>query len=103
VLTPFAFDPVAFSGLVIGMAIMGGAGTIYGPAFFALLYGAVSQVLQESVGPGYDLAGLGILIVLAVMFMPEGIWPLLTGKARPRTTRLGRARLPRKVKNLETV
>jgi branched-chain amino acid transport system permease protein len=103
VLTPFAFDPVAFSGLVIGMAIMGGAGTIYGPAFFALLYGAVSQVLQESVGPGYDLAGLGILIVLAVMFMPEGIWPLLTGKARPRTARLGRARPPRKVKSLETV
>jgi branched-chain amino acid transport system permease protein len=103
VLTPFAFDPVAFSGLVIGMAIMGGAGTIYGPAFFAIVYGGVSQVLQESFGPGYDLAGLGILIVLAVMFMPQGIWPVLAGRAR-KSARVPSAPVAgRDVESLETV
>ena len=75
VLTPDAFNPVSFSGLVIGMAIMGGIGTIYGPAIFALVYGAAGQLLQEFFGIGYDVAILGILIILAVIFLPNGLWP----------------------------
>ncbi|MHA6631076.1 branched-chain amino acid ABC transporter permease [Pseudonocardia sichuanensis] len=85
VLTPDAFNPVTFSGLVIGMAIMGGMGTVYGPAIFAIAYGAVSQLLQEFLGIGYDAAVLGILIILAVIFLPEGIWPFLTRRWPPRT------------------
>ena len=80
VLTPDVFDPVAFSGLVIGMAMMGGMGTIFGPAIFALIYGAVSQLLQEFLGVGYDAAVLGLLIILAVVFMPQGLWPFLVGR-----------------------
>jgi branched-chain amino acid transport system permease protein len=85
VLTPDVFSPVAYSGLVIGMAMMGGMGTIFGPAVFALIYAAVSQLLQEFLGSGYDAAVLGILIVLAVIFMPRGLWPLLmeSGSSAP--------------------
>lgn len=79
VLTPDVFSPVAYTGLVIGMAIMGGMGTIFGPAIFALIYGAVSQLLQQFLGTGYDAAVLGILIILAVIFMPQGLWPVLMG------------------------
>jgi len=60
-------------------------GTIFGPAVFALIYAAVSQLLQEFLGSGYDAAVLGILIVLAVIFMPRGLWPLLmeSGSSAP--------------------
>lgn len=77
VLTPDVFSPVAYSGLVIGMAMMGGMGTIFGPAVFALVYAAVSQLLQEFLGTGYDAAALGVLIILAVIFLPRGLWPVL--------------------------
>jgi branched-chain amino acid transport system permease protein len=88
VLTPDVFDPVSFSGLVIGMAMMGGMGTIFGPAFFALIYGAASQVLEQFLGTGYDAAVLGLLIILAIVFMPQGLWPILVGKSKLRRRRL---------------
>jgi branched-chain amino acid transport system permease protein len=82
VLTPGVFD-VRFSALPIGMTILGGAGSIFGPALFALGFEIVSEVLKP-VGVAYDLLLLGVLIIAGVMYLPKGLWPLLNlKKMRP--------------------
>lgn len=78
VLTPGVFD-VRFSALPIGMTILGGAGSIVGPALFALLFELISEILKP-VGVAYDLLLLGVLIIAGVMYLPKGLWPLLNWK-----------------------
>ena len=75
VLTPGVFD-VRFSALPIGMTILGGAGSIFGPALFALGFELISEILKP-VGVAYDLLLLGVLIIAGVMYLPKGLWPLL--------------------------
>lgn len=84
VLTPEAFD-VRFSALPIGMAILGGAGTIFGPALFTVVFHFVADALKP-VGAAYDLLLLGVVILVAVMYLPRGLWPLLTRTRRARGT-----------------
>ena len=75
VLTPGVFD-TRFSALPIGMAILGGVGTIIGPALFALLFHMIGEALRP-LGAGYDLFLLGVVIAVAVMYLPKGLYPLL--------------------------
>lgn len=72
-------DPidVAFSGATIGvwmilMVILGGRGTLWGPVIGAVLF----QVLNELFWTyllGWQRVALGVMIVLIVVFFPEGI------------------------------
>ena len=75
VLTPGTFD-VRFSALPIGMTVLGGAGTIFGPAIFTIVFHLIADALKP-IGVAYDLLLLGVVIVAAVMFLPKGLWPLL--------------------------
>jgi branched-chain amino acid transport system permease protein len=77
-------DPTetAFSGATIGvwmvlMAILGGKGTIWGPVIGAVVF----QIFKELFWTyllGWQRVALGVLIVLIVVFFPEGI----VGRAR---------------------
>ncbi len=72
-------DPldVAFAGETVGvwmilMAILGGKGTLWGPVIGAALF----QVMKELFWTyllGWQRVALGLLIVLIVVFFPEGI------------------------------
>ena len=72
-------DPidVAFSGATYGvwmvlMAILGGKGTIWGPVIGAIIF----QVMKELFWTyllGWQRVALGLLIVLIVVFFPQGI------------------------------
>jgi branched-chain amino acid transport system permease protein len=84
VLTVGVFDAVAFAGLVIGMAVMGGIGSIWGPAIFAVLYWYVASYLEDSLGPGYNALILGALIIATMVFLPKGIWNSLVIRRKAR-------------------
>jgi branched-chain amino acid transport system permease protein len=66
-----AFD-ITLNVMMIIMAIFGGAGSIFGPLVGALLLASISEVLSTEVT---NLASLffGLVIVLAVIFMPRGL------------------------------
>jgi len=69
----------ATTALVIGMAVFGGLGTIWGPAAGALLLYAVNEGLRF-IGVVYNLIVVGLVIMTFVIFLPEG----LAGLLRPR-------------------
>ena len=72
-------DPldIAFSGATFGvwmilMAIMGGRGTLWGPVLGAMLF-HVTQELFWTYLLGWHRVAMGLLIVLIVTFLPDGI------------------------------
>ena len=70
-----------FSGQVLIMVIVGGQGTLVGPilgAAFFLLLGQVLSLYTASWALFFGLIFIGFVI-----FAPEGIWGLLTRRARP--------------------
>jgi branched-chain amino acid transport system permease protein len=90
-------DPrdVAFSGETLGvwmvlMAILGGSGTLWGPVIGAIVFDIAQEVLWANF-LGWQRVALGLLIVLIVVFFPQGIlgwlretWPdRFGGRGRP--------------------
>ncbi|HZR43195.1 MAG TPA: branched-chain amino acid ABC transporter permease [Ktedonobacteraceae bacterium] len=76
---PVAFDPT-FDVSVALMCIMGGVGTLIGPLVGALLLEPLQQyiILQAgSIGAGLDLFIFGALLLVVILFLPEGIIPSL--------------------------
>jgi branched-chain amino acid transport system permease protein len=69
---------VATTSLVIGMAVFGGLGTIWGPVLGAvLLYGA-NEALRF-VGVVYNLIVVGLVIMVFVVVLPSGLAGLTRG------------------------
>lgn len=75
-----AFDPTLNVKMVI-MAQFGGPGTVLGPVIGAFLLSGISELLANQVS---SVAGLfyGLVIVLAVIFMPKGLIDLGGGFRR---------------------
>lgn len=69
------------SGTVLIMVIVGGAGTLIGPA----IGGAFFLVLEHQLSEITDVWPLifGSVFIAFVMFAPQGIWGLVIGRARP--------------------
>lgn len=66
-----AFDLTLNVQMVI-MAVFGGPGTIFGPVIGAFILSAIYEYLSSSISTAAALL-FGIVIVLAVVFMPKGI------------------------------
>jgi branched-chain amino acid transport system permease protein len=75
-----AFDGSLNVRMVI-MAVFGGPGTILGPVIGAFLLSAVSEILSSEVSSVASLF-FGLVIVLAVVFMPKGLIDLGYGFRR---------------------
>lgn len=58
------------------MLILGGAGTLYGAFFGAILFVVVSD-RAAALDPSNWLLGLGVLLILMVRFAPDGVYGLL--------------------------
>ncbi len=71
----------ATTSLVIGMAVFGGLGTIWGPALGALLLYAVNEGLRF-IGVVYNLVAVGLVIMVFVIFLPRGLAGLGFGRAK---------------------
>jgi branched-chain amino acid transport system permease protein len=66
------------------MVVTGGKGTLAGPIVGGIIFGIVPQVLREVAGPEVQWIVYGILMILIVYFLPEGIVPALTNAWRRR-------------------
>jgi len=67
-----AFDGSLNVKMVI-MAVFGGPGTVLGPVVGALLLSGISEVLASTISTMASLF-YGVVIVVAVLFMPKGLW-----------------------------
>jgi branched-chain amino acid transport system permease protein len=75
-----AFDPTLNVKMVI-MAVFGGPGTVFGPVIGAFILSAIYDYLAASLSTAAALL-FGIVIVLAVVFMPKGLADLVFGWRR---------------------
>lgn len=69
-----AFGPHVSVEALVG-AIVGGMGTLWGPALGALVLHALADLTRNLFGqlPGLNLVIYGVVLVLIVMFMPRGL------------------------------
>jgi branched-chain amino acid transport system permease protein len=79
-----AFDSVR-GVITIMMALFGGMGALYGPVIGAISLGIVSDVLLVDY-PYFSRLILGLILVLTVLFIPDGIAGVISGK-RPNSLR----------------
>jgi branched-chain amino acid transport system permease protein len=75
-----AFDLTLNVRMVI-MAVFGGPGTVLGPVIGAFILSAVYQILASSISTAAALL-FGLVIVLAVIFMPRGLLDIGQGIKR---------------------
>jgi len=75
-----AFDLTLNVRMVI-MAMFGGPGTVLGPVVGAFILTVVYQLLASSISTAAALL-FGLVIVVAVIFMPRGLWDLGQGIGR---------------------
>jgi len=77
----FAFDPNWVVAMMI-IVIIGGIGTLEGPILGVIIYFALREVLTVVFGlsAGWYLIGLGIVAIAAILFEPDGLWPLVRGR-----------------------
>ena len=67
------FALVDISIMMILVVILGGAGTIWGPAIGAVIFILLSEVFRTSLGPAHALA-FGAIVVLVIVFLPNGLF-----------------------------
>lgn len=67
------------SAMILGMAVFGGLGTIWGPALGAVLLFLMSEGLRF-VGVVYNLIAFGAVIMVFVIFVPRGLAGLRLGR-----------------------
>jgi branched-chain amino acid transport system permease protein len=75
-----AFDLTLNVRMVI-MAVFGGPGTVFGPVIGAFILSAVYEVLASSISTAAALL-FGLVIVIAVIFMPKGLLDVAAGVRR---------------------
>jgi len=71
---------------IILAPIIGGVGTLFGPVIGAAALVALSEGINQALSmAGHDIPGIkqilyGIALGLAIMFMPNGIWPAIASR-----------------------
>lgn len=84
---PESIFSVQYAAFMIFIVIIGGLGTIEGPIVGALVFFALQQWLAD-LGTWY-LVVLGLVAILVVLFLPGGLWGLLSGRGRVRLFPVG--------------
>ena len=76
----FAFDPNWVVAMMI-IVIIGGIGTLEGPIVGVIIYFTLREALTVVFGlsAGWYLIGLGSVAIVAILFEPDGLWPLIRG------------------------
>jgi len=70
--------------LPMAIALLGGIHTTWGPVLGAILLGGASEYLKLVIPYGHLLV-YGLIIVLAILFMPKGIFGLIQSKIQTKT------------------
>jgi branched-chain amino acid transport system permease protein len=84
---PGSVLPTSLSIRISLAAILGGVGTLFGPAVGAALLTLIdetSRTVFGGTGRGTDLIMYGLIILVIALYKPEGILGLVPGRWRPR-------------------
>jgi branched-chain amino acid transport system permease protein len=82
-LRPTIFLSILIGAKIVLMTILGGRGTVAGPVVGAVLFIAVNEFFVSRFGASeLNIAATGLLLILALMFFPEGIIGTLKQKGR---------------------
>jgi branched-chain amino acid transport system permease protein len=73
---PYVAFGVLYSFLPILMAIFGGMGQIYGPVIGAAIFAYLQETLQTKF-PYYYMLSFGIILILTILYLPNGITGLI--------------------------
>ena len=73
------FSPFDWIGRVFAIVILGGIGNVQGTLYAGLLVGAVSGVVALAWGPSASPLVVFSLVVLALVFRPQGLFPRKAG------------------------
>ena len=84
---PDSIFSVQYSALMIFIVIIGGIGTIEGPIVGAIIFFALQQWLSD-LGVWY-LIILGITAILITLFLPRGVWGLISANGKIRLFPVG--------------
>ena len=84
---PDSIFSVNYSVFMIFIVVIGGLGTIEGPILGAVVFFALQQWLAD-LGPWY-LVILGVVAILITLFLPRGLWGLISGNGRIRLFPVG--------------
>lgn len=79
-ITPHDFN-LGFMFLLVLYTVVGGTESFWGPAVGVLVVGVVAEVLREF--GQYETLGYGIILLLALRFLPSGVCGLLGALRRP--------------------
>ena len=82
--SPDAVFDANYTLLPLAMALLGGVHSTMGPILGAVLLGVASEYLKLKIPYGH-LVVYGIIIVVVILFMPQGLYGLYRGWARRRT------------------
>lgn len=77
----------ALSIQILLYAIVGGVNTVWGPIMGALVLYPLSELLRTAIGTsatGLSTALYGLLLMLVIFFMPQGVLPWISDKIRER-------------------
>ncbi|MGA2479810.1 MAG: branched-chain amino acid ABC transporter permease, partial [Spirochaetia bacterium] len=89
--SPDAVFDANYTLLPLAMALLGGIHSTMGPILGAVLLGVASEFLKLKIPYGH-LVVYGIIIVIVILFMPQGLYGLYRGWARRRSAeRMARA------------
>lgn len=84
---PESLYGVQWSAFMIFVVVIGGIGTIEGPIVGAIIFFALQQWLAD-LGTWY-LVILGVLAIVITLFLPKGVWGLISGNGRIRLFPVG--------------
>jgi branched-chain amino acid transport system permease protein len=73
---PYVAFGVLYSFLPILMAIFGGMGQIYGPVIGAAIFAYLQETLQTEF-PYYYMLSFGIILILTILYLPDGLIGLI--------------------------
>ena len=81
------FSVGGISVMMILVTMLGGVATLWGPAVGAVIYIMVSELFRVTVGSGHILF-FGVLIILIIIFFPQGIVGTLKDRRAGRERRM---------------
>lgn len=84
---PESIFSVQYSAFMIFIVVIGGIGTIEGPIVGAIIFFALQQWLSD-LGAWYMVI-LGVLAIVITLFLPRGVWGLISGNGRIRLFPVG--------------
>jgi len=77
---PDSVFSVQLTATMLFIVVIGGIGTIEGPILGAIVYFALEHFLVD-LGAWY-LVILGVVAIIMVLFLPQGLWGLISGRGR---------------------